>query len=558
MTTSPFRSIAVAAQKSPRTALLADQVQQHAPFDSLIAGLFAKSELISAPAEGFENLASVLTSSSALDATSPPAVNRPLLKGGSYSEANAIALLNAHFFIGKSKQETAIFRINDDGSATFTPNEQFKLEVQNIFVRRGVAKPAPAETYWKQSSQRHERELVFKPGGTAGPHEFNLWRGFGVSARKGWQKQRRFLRHLHRVVCRRDKPKFRYLMHLLAWSVQNPAKHAGVVLVLKSREQGTGKSTVGKVMLDVFDQHGYLVDDKDRLLGRFTDWLETACFVLAEEILFAGDLKSADKMKSMVTGDVLQIERKFGSCRQVPNHLKVIATTNHDHAVAAGVRDRRYVVYDVSNEHVGDGFYFDALYRDLDDGGTSEFLWLLLNLRLGSWHPRMTIKTAETAEQQRMSGDSVSQWAQACVVADAVIGVQGQYGPAPHDLSKLIASEDLRTAYSGFCRQQGLRPVSEVSFGKACVEMFGPRRRLPLNGTVLDIGEAQRIEDVGEPREYDEVLNERISEMIRPNKQARSPQLKPGGATGRRPWGYYVPTGEEWQLKIDVRLGVRQ
>ena len=71
--------------------------------------------------------------------------------------------------------------------------------------------------------------------------------------------------------------------------VQNPDKHAGVMIVLQSRKQGTGKSTLGKVMLDIFGQHGALIDDKDRLLGRFNDFLETICFVLAEEMLFAGD-----------------------------------------------------------------------------------------------------------------------------------------------------------------------------------------------------------------------------------------------------------------------------
>jgi phage/plasmid-associated DNA primase len=104
--------------------------------------------------------------------------------------------------------------------------------------------------------------------------------------------------------------------------------------MLKSRKQGTGKSTLGKVMLDIFGQHGALIDDKERLLGRFTDWLENVCFVLAEEILWAGDHKAADKLKSLITGDTIQIERKFGSCRQVPNRLKTIATTNHDHAIA--------------------------------------------------------------------------------------------------------------------------------------------------------------------------------------------------------------------------------
>ena len=82
--------------------------------------------------------------------------------------------------------------------------------------------------------------------------------------------------------------------------MQNPDKHSGVVIVLKSRKQGTGKSTLGVVMLNIFGHHGALVDDKERLLGRFTDWLENVCFVLAEEILWAGDHKAADKLKSVL------------------------------------------------------------------------------------------------------------------------------------------------------------------------------------------------------------------------------------------------------------------
>ncbi len=364
-----------------------------------------------------------------------PSHKRETLRGGKYSPVNALAILNSHFFIGKNNQETAVFRINDDDSATFMQPEQFKLEIQNIFVTPrggGSAKPIPAEKFWKEHEHRHEKLIVFKPAGATGPHEFNLWRGFGVEPRVGWQKQRHLLRHIREVICRRDKQKFKYLIRYLAWAVQHPDRHAGVVIVLKSRKQGTGKSTLGKVMLDIFGPHGALIDDKERLLGRFTDWLENVCFVVAEEILWAGDHKAADKLKSVITGDTIQIERKFGSCRQVPNRLKVIATTNHDHAVAAGVRDRRNVVYDVSDERVGDKAWFDGLYRDLAAGGTSEFLHFLQRVRLGDWHPRQILKTAETIEQQRMSGDSVSQWSQACIMADAIVGAErAAYGPTP-------------------------------------------------------------------------------------------------------------------------------
>jgi hypothetical protein len=492
--TGPFQSI-LGGYHQPTSST--DRVQQ-APEHETIAEFLARQK--SKPG-------------GATDADDSRQLERGPLQGGSYEEDEAIDLLNEHFFIGKSKQEIAVFRINDDGSVAFLPNEQFKLEVQNILVKGTGSRAIPAEKFWKESPDRHERVLVFKPGGTTEPHEFNLWRGFGVDPRKGWQKQRRFLRHLLKVICRRDKSKFKYLIRLLAWFVQNPDKHAGVVLVLKSREQGTGKSTVGKVMLDIFGDHGFLVDDKDRLLGRFTDWLETACFVLAEEILFAGDLKSADKMKSMITGDTIQIERKYGSCRQVQNRMKVIATTNHEHAIAAGSRERRHVVYDVSNEHVGDKDWFDALYRDLAEGGTAEFLWLLNSLQLRDWHPRSTIKTEETAEQQRMSGDSVSQWSQACIIADAVDHLP--YGPS-HDLGTPISSADLLRAYTGFCKQSGQRALSPEVFGKACADMFGPRKRLPAQSAAGT------------------------------------------GTTQRRPWGYNVPKASKWQAKVDARLGVRK
>jgi Family of unknown function (DUF5906) len=201
---------------------------------------------------------------------------------------------------------------------------------------------------------------------------------------------------------------FKYLMRWLGWAAQNPDKHPETVIVLKSWKEGTGKSTRGVVMLKLFGRHGGLVDDKDRIVGRFNDWLETISFVLGEEILWAGDHRTSDKLKSMITADTIQLERKQGSIWQNPNRLHVILTTNHDHAIAVGVCNRRYVVYEVSDERACDKAWFDPIYRDLEDGGASEFLYLLQNVQLGSWHPREILRTAEATEQQRMTGDSVS------------------------------------------------------------------------------------------------------------------------------------------------------
>ncbi len=409
--------------------------------------------------ERFTNLTSAEQSGGAFNLPPLPSEKRDRLHGGVFGAGEALNLLNSHYLIGKSEQESGIFRIRNDGSLAFTAPEQFKLEVGNIFVQPsdGSNKPIRAEKFWKEHQWRHEKIIVFKPKGTADPYELNLWRGFGVEPRKGWQKQRRLLRHIWKIICRCDRMKFRYFIRWLAWAVQNPDKHSEVVVILKSRKQGTGKSTVGLVMIKIFGRHGALVDDKERLLGRFNDWLETKSFILGEEIMWAGDPKSTDKLKSMITAPTLQVERKNGAIREIPNRLHPMMTTNHDHAVAAGVGDRRNIVFDVCDERACDKNWFAPLYQDLDAGGTCEFLWLLQNLQLGDWHPRQIIKTAEATEQQRMSADSISQWARACIEADAIVGnSQGSYA-TPHDLGTNDTSEALREAYTGYCKQQSLR-----------------------------------------------------------------------------------------------------
>jgi hypothetical protein len=121
---------------------------------------------------------------------------------------------------------------------------------------------------------------------------------------------------------------------------------------------------------------------------------------------------------------------------------------------------------------------------------------------------------------------------------------------ASHDLGNRVASEALREAYTGYCKQHGLRAVNVEAFGKACTDMFGPRKRL----SALSVGPAaQTAEDVGASTEADEALCQRI-------KKLKCPRAEPGPTVPherRRPWGYDVPDGGKWQEKVDGRLGIR-
>ena len=249
---------------------------------------------------------------SSMRARLPPDKRKPL-KGGTYSPDEALELLNSHYLIGKTDQEVGIFRIKDDGPLAFTPPNNSSSTLPISSSDCPVDQPSqPVEKFWKESPQRHQRKIVFKPGGTTEPDEFNLWRGFGVEPRKGWQKQRRLLRHIRQIICRRDKAKFKYLIRWLAWAVQNPDKHPGTVIVLKSRKQGTGKSTLGVVMLKFSGHTVRSLMTRTGCLDGSTIGLNPSVSSSAEEILWAGDHKTTDKLKSMITANTIRIERKHG------------------------------------------------------------------------------------------------------------------------------------------------------------------------------------------------------------------------------------------------------
>lgn len=440
---------------------------------------------------------------------SAPPIVRPALKGGTYRPNDALAMLNAWFFIAKIHGAYPIAQIEGD-TIKYISTQDFKTKLANIWVwvddGHGGTKKIKAETFWLRHEQRQEREIIFDPNqppGAGVEGTYNLWRGYAIDPRRVTGRHRTLVRHLHEVLCRNDRSSFKYLLFWLAWAVQNPHKNPETVIVLKSAKQGTGKTTLNNAMSRIFGDHARTISDKQRLFDKFNADLETAVFIDADEMLWAGDLNAANALKSLITSQSLTLEVKHGSRWQVPNRLHIIMTTNHEHAVQSGVQDRRFFVLDVSPHKAQDEGWFGPLYDDLHNGGLEEFLWLLQRVNLTGWHPRRLPKTSASIEQQRFSADSVSQWAQACIDADGIVG--GLSTPA---LNNVLPTHELYDAYKGHCRTH---PVKNAVFGKALTEMFGP-----------------------------------------PTRQSTST-----GSGTSRPRTYHVPDADTWQRALDQRLGIK-
>jgi Family of unknown function (DUF5906) len=187
-----------------------------------------------------------------------------------------------------------------------------------------------------------------------------------------------------------------------------------------------------------------VVNDKDRLLGRFNSSVMNKILLVGEEMLFAGDRATTDKLKHLVTGQTLPVEFKFGDAIEIESHHRLLLTSNHSQVIQAASEERRFVIYDVSDARRGDVDYFEKLYAVADgrDKRTvSAFKYFLLQRDLEKFRPwqqqQCFAADAALTRQKQLSLSAPLAWLQE--VTDTVDG-QGPNGdydwpdglPFPH------------------------------------------------------------------------------------------------------------------------------
>lgn len=409
-------------------------------------------------------------------------INMPLLpiEGGYYTPDEGMQKMNERYSLVNESGQVTIFKKTMDGSLERTDEKSLKISLANVYVSHpsDKNKSIPIYPFWLKNPDRPaEKSAVFKIQDNVGPNEYNFYRGFGVTRQVGRNKIRKILSHIWKIICKKDRQKFKYLIMWLGWGVQNPDCAAEVAVVIKSSKEGGGKSTLSKIMMNIYGSHGKLIDDSEQLLGKHAD-NENVLFIAVEEAFFAGDPRNADKIKSRLTAQWIVVERKYQMARQVTNRMKAILTTNHEWAIPAGEEARRWFVVEASNEMVGQLHYFEALNSDLKSGGDAQFLDFLLSINLKNWHPRNVPKTLELAQQQILSAQPVERWLLTCADNGQIPKKIGATDWWYLELGMDHATTDL---YLAFCdsQQSGRdKAVNLITFGVSMTKILGKNHRL--------------------------------------------------------------------------------
>jgi hypothetical protein len=417
-----------------------------------------------------------------MEATQPLACSAPLpaRSGGVTSipslldPGQAMTVVNRHFgFAVDWGGKSTFFRKDCEGRIHPCGSDDIANALMNRRVALDEKKTVSLPKFWLTSPERREVDrVVYEPENVYAGHGdlriYNVWRGFSREARQG--KCDLMLQHLQQVICRGNRLHFLYLLRWMAHLVQHPGTAPGVVVVLKSRLEGTGKTTVGQWLCSMFGDHGMMLNTPAQLVGKFNAHLENKSLIVVNEPSWAGDKDAAAKLKSMVTDPTLTIERKHGGIYSLPNVLHFLFTTNADWAVPAGAGARRFFVLDVDPAKAGDADYFNALYAEADNGGIEALLHTLQRVNLVGFSPAVLPITEALREQQEMSLPLHAVWALDLVErADEPATVSHlNYSLG---FNRLVSAAALYGDYKGYVADRRGFPTTQVLFGKWLAEL---------------------------------------------------------------------------------------
>jgi Family of unknown function (DUF5906) len=321
-------------------------------------------------------------------------------------------------------------RVRTQGRDRMTIQENdLKRRLANEAVLTDVKEEKPiyegAFKFWNRHARRHVyRRIAFTSKETP-DDTLNLFKGLGVTPKEG--KCERILAHIREVICCSDAVAANAMLKLMAWQIQNIGKPSRVIVIMRTESHQAGKGLLlNEALLKIYGGAGFIPASTDQVLGRFNDVIVGRAYIFLEEVMFFGDRRAADAIKSLATTTIYGIETKGLPTIQCPVGLNFWMATNHDVAAFIEVHDARYWVLNVSEHRVGDMAYFNSVVEEIENGGREAFAYYLLNMDVSGFVPLRDVPKNNDAKREMIKRTinpyDTRKWIEECCVTRQLIG----------------------------------------------------------------------------------------------------------------------------------------
>ena len=355
-----------------------------------------------------------------------------------------------------------------------------KADFINLYANRKIPNPydptkqiSIGKLWWESPDRRQYKGIVFEPEKDFAGY-YNLWRGFSVESIKGdWSYMERLIRE---AIADGNEARYQYILAWMARIVQDPGgQRPGVALVMRGK-QGIGKGVFATNFGSLLGQHYLQVAQSSQVTGRFNSHLKDCVLLFCDESFWAGDKQAEGVIKNLVTEPTLTCEPKGRDLFKIKNNTNILIASNNDWVVPAGLDERRFFTFDVSDCFKGNYDFFKKLHAQMNNGGREAMFHDLMEMDISGIDLREFERTDALLEQIFESMTLVQKWWFSQLRRGAIMldNPEDWFGPKNDFWPKMASNEQLYDNFEIFARKQrGFIPVQEV-FARQLNKLMGP------------------------------------------------------------------------------------
>ena len=290
--------------------------------------------------------------------------------------------------------------LDGDNIQTFSQND-LRGRYHNMLLRDGTSF---IEKWLLDPSILTYKKMVFAPMCEPPVGCFNTFLGWRVKPKKGGDTA---VYHILLNLMVRHNPAhkdwlFKYHAHI----VQKPYEKTGVCVVYCSEQQGTGKDTHNDAFANLLGAQytSNTGDPANNWFGRFTAHMERCVYAKCEELAFADSKAHANRFKSNITATEVTYEAKGITPYNAPSYTNYAATTNNPVSVLLEDKERRFVLFNPSDEKAGDHAFWEWVHAELAKPEVqAAYMDELMSADLTGFHPRKNRPITELYESNTIA-----------------------------------------------------------------------------------------------------------------------------------------------------------
>ena len=232
------------------------------------------------------------------------------------------------------------------------PTQRYKAEALNTTLRQVAHVKGCADLI--SESARQVDGLCYRPDkpqekivASDDGQSLNLYRPSTLRAVKGdvgrWEK---FLERLFPIKEERE-----WVRRWCATLIAKPEVRMKIALLLISETQGTGKSTLAKVMRRLVGEHNCSEPSANHIVDNdFNGWIVEKRLVIVHEIYEGHSWKAYNKLKSLISEETVQASLKYEQAFTIDNWANFILCSNDLGALKIEGNDRRIFIPKVTED----------------------------------------------------------------------------------------------------------------------------------------------------------------------------------------------------------------